>query len=315
MLSLSSTLRRHAVPNASKLQHFRQSTPLRHYGLNNTEKYVYVPVGLVSGFLGALCGVGGGVIQIPALRHFTTLSIQSITATSLTAVTIASTCASIAYIEQGVADIGIAAILGSSAILSSRAGAKLNHHLPTQVLTKLMAAFLLVSVPALLMKPERTKPDETANAVATGARAAAGRGDASWGFYLGKRAPTRENLPEWLRENVYYCFLGLGTGFTTSLLGIGGGILMVNYMALTSPLSQHEVVATSLVAMVPTGFAGAFHHMQAGHVSLRAGGLMGATSAVSMYLGAKYVAPHVDEAVLTRLFAALLGFAALKMLR
>lgn len=247
---------------------------------------------------------------IPALKHFTSLSIHSITATSLTAVTLASTCAAVAYIEQGLADLGIAAMLGSSAILSSKAGAMLNHNLPTKVLTRLMAAFLLASVPALLMKSPKEALVDSAGA----APAAVAAEGAQWRFYLGRNAPTRETLPQWLRENAHYCLLGLGTGFTTSLLGIGGGIIMVNYMALASPMPQHEIVATSLVAMVPTGFAGAYYHMKAGHVNLRTGGLVGATSAVSMYLAAKYVAPHVDEATLTRLFAALLGFAAVKML-
>jgi len=319
MMTFGSTLRRRGIVLKANQKHFHQSRVAR--TTESFEKYVYVPVGLVSGFLGALCGVGGGVVIIPALKHFTSLSIHSITATSLTAVTLASSCASIAYIGQGTADLGIAALLGCSAILSSKAGARLNHNLPTQMLTRLMAAFLLASVPALLMKSVRISeisPADPESAVGTGGAAISARGgeaERSWRFYLGKRAPTREALPEWLRENAHYALVGLGTGFTTSLLGIGGGIIMVNYMALSSPLSQHEVVATSLVAMVPTGFAGAWHHMKAGHVSLRAGGLMGATSAVSMYLAAKYVAPHVDETALTRLFAALLGIAALKMLR
>lgn len=49
--------------------------------------------------------------------------------------------------------------------------------------------------------------------------------------------------------------LGLFSGFTSGLLGIGGGLLMTTYMSLFSDMSQLTAVATSLAAIAPIGNA------------------------------------------------------------
>ena len=79
-------------------------------------------------------------------------------------------------------------------------------------------------------------------------------------------------------------------------------------------MPQHEVIATSLVAMVPTGFAATFHHMRAGNVHFRGAITIGGACAVAMYSVATYVAPHVDEATLRKIFSGLLLFSSARML-
>ena len=51
-----------------------------------------------------------------------------------------------------------------------------------------------------------------------------------------------------------YLCLGLFSGYSSGLLGIGGGILMTTYMSLKGDMSQLTAVATSLAAIVPIGF-------------------------------------------------------------
>ena len=78
--------------------------------------------------------------------------------------------------------------------------------------------------------------------------------------------------------------------------------------------TQHEAVATSLVAMVPTGLSATFWHMRAGNVQTRAALMIGGSCAVAMYGAATHIAPHVSEATMRKIFAAVLGVASLKML-
>ena len=113
---------------------------------------VGVPVGFVSGMMGALCGVGGGLLIIPVLKTFSKLSMHQITATSLCSISIASIFAAGSYVSQGTADVPVASVLAMSAILSAKAGAKLNHKLPAKTLSRLLGAGMLLAVPLVLLK-------------------------------------------------------------------------------------------------------------------------------------------------------------------
>ena len=60
--------------------------------------------------------------------------------------------------------------------------------------------------------------------------------------------------------------MGAVVGYLSALLGLGGGIIMTTTFSLTGAMTQHEAVATSLLAMVPVGFSATYWHMLAGHV-------------------------------------------------
>lgn len=268
-------------------------------------------IGVVSGFLGSLCGVGGSLVIIPALKQFSSLSIHRVTGTSLAAVSGASLFASAAYIEQGFADIGLASLLGFSAMFSSKFGAQMHMKLPKQTLSRMLGIFMLLSVPPILLKQSNIKAPNLKDASMQPAERPSG--PTPWKFYLGRRAPTVETFPRWLKDNAIYSVVGFATGFSTAMLGVGGGIIMTSVLGTFSPLTQHEAVATSLCAMVPIGMSSTVWHFRARNVKVRAAGLIGATSAVTMYCSAKYIAPHIDEVILRRIFAVLLTLSASKM--
>ena len=268
-------------------------------------------IGIFSGVLGSLCGVGGSLVIVPALKQFTNLTIHRITGTSLAAVTVGSLFGSFSYISQGIADIGIASLLGFSAIFSSKLGVSVGLKLSKKTLQRILAAFMLCNVPSLVR--ERIPEANTKGILIPNAEASSTK--RQWQFYLGRRAPTVETFPQWLKDNYQYCFVGVFTGFSTALLGVGGGIIMTGVLGAFSPLTQHEAVATSLVAMVPVGLSSAIWHFKAHNVRLRSAGIIGGGSAVMMLAGATYIAPKVDESVLRRIFAVLLSLSAIQMLR
>ena len=106
----------------------------------------------------------------------------------------------------------------------------------------------------------------------------------------------------------------MSVGFISALLGLGGGIITTTYMSLYTDLTQHEAVATSLIAMVPTGLSATYWHMKAGHVHLRTGGIIGLASALTMYVAASKIAPHCSEKQLRYAFGSLLLFSATRIL-
>jgi len=77
---------------------------------------------------------------------------------------------------------------------------------------------------------------------------------------------------------------------------------------------QHEIVATSLLVVLPIGLSGTLVHWRAGRVNLRSCGLLagvalGACGLTSRYLG------EIDDAALKKLFTTVLLGSALNMLR
>ena len=78
-------------------------------------------------------------------------------------------------------------------------------------------------------------------------------------------------------------------------------------------MTQHQAVATSLVAIVPTGLSAAIWHMRAGSVNVRIGSFIGISCAASMYVAAAHLAPLVPENHLRRLYAGLMAISAVRM--
>ena len=278
-----------------------------------------IPCGSLAGTLGALCGVGGGLVIIPVLKQFSKLTVHQITATSLFSITIASSVGAASYIAQGKARVPEAGLIALSAMATAGLGATVSQRMPAASLTKLLGLTMMLSVPAVLLKSPSSQATEQTNDDNTNTNTTKDPDDkavpSTLSFYLGKSAP--RSMPEvspWFQKNWGFLGLGLFVGFSSSLLGIGGGIVMTTYMSVATDLSQHEAVATSLVAMVPTGLSATFWHMRAGNVQTKAACMIGGACAVTMYGAATYIAPHVSDPTMRKIFAAVLGLASLKML-
>ena len=278
-----------------------------------------IPTGGLAGLCGALCGVGGGLVVMPVLKKLTNLSMHQITATSLCAVSVSTSVAALTYISQGYANLPIGILLSISSVVASKFGAKLNHQLPGKTLSKLLAVAMLLSVPLIFMKEDSVKHVVHTDFKTTEERIkenadTSGTGQQEY-YWLGRTAPKSfADIPGWLKSHWEYPFIGFSVGFISALLGLGGGIITTTYMSLYSDLTQHEAVATSLIAMVPTGLSATYWHMKAGHVHFRAGGIIGAASALTMYIAASKIAPYCSEKQLRYAFGSLLLFSGFRML-
>ncbi len=104
-----------------------------------------IALGLISGAFSGLVGVGGGVIMIPALVYAFGFSQQMAQGTTL-AVLIppVGILAAITYYQKGFIDIKTAALIALGFAIGALFGARLAVNLPTQVLQKIFAVFLLL---------------------------------------------------------------------------------------------------------------------------------------------------------------------------
>ena len=98
--------------------------------------------------------------------------------------------------------------------------------------------------------------------------------------------------------------LGLAAGVLAGMFGVGGGILFVPALIVLG-LDHHDVLGTSLLAIVPTVFVGTWRQSRYGNVQWRAAAVLGVVAAAAAQ-GGVLLAEELSEATLRRLFAVLL---------
>jgi uncharacterized protein len=107
---------------------------------------------------------------------------------------------------------------------------------------------------------------------------------------------------------------GLAAGAFGSLLGLGGGILIVPILTLGFGVPLTTAVGTSLICVIATSTGAAAINVSAGRADVRLGITLGAGTVVGALTGG-VIAGYLPERVLAALFAALLAYTGFTMLR
>lgn len=107
---------------------------------------------------------------------------------------------------------------------------------------------------------------------------------------------------------------GVAAGVFGSLLGLGGGLLIVPLLTLGFGLPLREAVGVSLVCVIVTSSASAGVYLQRRQANLRLGMFLELFTGFGALLGGA-IAFLVDERLLAGLFAALLVYVAATMIR
>lgn len=107
---------------------------------------------------------------------------------------------------------------------------------------------------------------------------------------------------------------GVAAGAFGSLLGLGGGLLIVPLLTIGFGLPLREAVGVSLVCVIVTSSASAGVYLERRQANLRLGMVLELFTAIGAIAGG-LVAFLLDERVLAALFAALLVYVAVTMLR
>lgn len=84
-----------------------------------------------------------------------------------------------------------------------------------------------------------------------------------------------------------FVVIGLLSGVTAGLFGIGGGIIVVPMLIYWAGFSQHQATGTSLAVLLPPiGLAAAIEFYRHGNVDLRAALIIAGMMFVGAWLGA-----------------------------
>ena len=107
--------------------------------------------------------------------------------------------------------------------------------------------------------------------------------------------------------------IGLVTGVTSGLFGVGGGIIMVPAMMFFMKLDIKTAVGTSLAVIIPTALSGTYKHIMQGNVDWRTMLSLAPTAIIGGYAGA-WLTTHIPADNLKRAFGAFLVLVGVKLL-
>lgn len=107
-------------------------------------------------------------------------------------------------------------------------------------------------------------------------------------------------------EHLLWLFVsGAGAGFFGSLLGVGGGIILVPLMVLAFHIPIHYAIGTSIVTVIATSSMAGSFNLERGTVNIRLGMLLEVATALGG-LGGGLIAGVLPGRQLTTLFGAIL---------
>ncbi|MCB9045214.1 MAG: sulfite exporter TauE/SafE family protein [Chitinophagales bacterium] len=108
--------------------------------------------------------------------------------------------------------------------------------------------------------------------------------------------------------------IGMLAGFMSSMVGIGGGIVIVPAMVFIFGMSQKMAQGTSLAMLLPPiGILGVINYHKAGLIDMKVAAILCVSFVLGSYLGSKVVL-DLDSVVVKRIFAIFMIVVAVKYL-
>jgi len=250
-----------------------------------------IGLGLLIGIsLGALGG-GGSILTVPALVYALGLTAQEATTGSLVIVGVTAAIASIGHSRAGNTRWFRGSVLALVGVPASLLGTRLNRAVNPNVLLLSFAALMVVAAVGMLLRARTEKLKTLVEIDAEEHHAS---------------TPARNRPTSFERAKVVLPFVisGLGIGFLTGFLGVGGGFIIVPALVILLRFDMPVAVGTSLLVIAFNSAVALA--ARAGHGSFIWHVILPFTAAAILgSFAGKRVAVRADRATLTRAFAAL----------
>ncbi|MBS0196189.1 MAG: sulfite exporter TauE/SafE family protein [Planctomycetes bacterium] len=195
-------------------------------------------VGLSLGLLGS----GGAILTVPILVYMVGHDEKSAIVESLAIVGAIAVAGTIRSASQKRLDVRSAALLAFPGIAGTVAGAHVARHVPGALQLMLLAGLMLAAALMMFRKDPTGLRVESTIAVNVVEPAPTTRSDRSFSRTL--------------RSLLLIAVQGVGLGFATGLVGVGGGFLIVPVLVLLRKLPMPVAVGTSLAIIAVNCVAG-----------------------------------------------------------
>lgn len=174
-------------------------------------------IGLALGLLGG----GGSVLTVPVFTYVLGYPPKTAIAMTLPVVAVASSVGAIGHWRAGRVRLRMAVQLGSVAMLTAFAAARLASYVPSRAQMAFLGAVIVAAAVAMLRPPSRKTED------------------------------TLPPRPAWV-----IMLVGALVGVLTGLTGVGGGFVIVPALVVLARLGMKEAIGTSLLVIVMNTIAG-----------------------------------------------------------
>lgn len=258
-------------------------------------------VSILAGLVGALTGLGGGIIVTPALTLLLGVDMRYAIGASLVSVVATSSGAAAAYVRDGLSNIRIGMFLELATTVGAIVGALLASRAPVSALAILFGLVLLHSA-WQVVQPQSTHQEESpADPLATRLKLG--------GRYLSPQGPVPYNVG---RTKTGFGLMYVA-GMLSGTLGIGSGALKVIAMDRVMGIPFKVSTATSSFMIGVTAVASAAIYLKRGYIQpMIALPVMLGVLGGSM-LGARLL-PRLPVKTLRRLFAVVVAVIAVQMI-
>jgi len=229
-------------------------------------------------FIFSMLGLGGAMLYIPVFTWFGFDLKEVAIPTGLFLNSITALSAAIYYYRAKMVDVKGAAPIILAAIIAAPIGAHFTHLIPTDILITLFSIAMIAAGSKMLLSASNKEPT---------------------------------SLLAFKKRAILTGIAGLFIGFTSGLLGIGGGFLFVPMMmAVGYPTKQ--AAATSAFIVLFSSFSGFLGHVAEGHFNWQV--LIFCTIAVIIgaQLGAKVMKEKMKARWIKQMFGILLIAVAIK---
>lgn len=247
-------------------------------------------IGVVTGILSGMLGIGGGSIMVPAFRLGFGLSAIQATATSLFAIIPTSIAGVVQHLRNGtcLVPLGLAAGLGGA--VTSPLGVQLASMSPGWAI--MLATGTVIAYTSLTMlRRGLAMPKD-------GAGGTAGSDPRVPVSGPGAAAPVSKLIGAGFA-------IGLVTGVAAGYIGLGGGFLMVPLFVVALHVPMKQASGTSLLAICILAIPGVARQMMLGNVAVGAGLALAVGTVPGALIGAT-LANRIPERTLRIFFGVFL---------
>jgi uncharacterized protein len=223
--------------------------------MNVTELVALVWLGsIAAGFVGALTGLGGGIVVIPMLTLLFGVDIRYAAGAALISVIATSSGAASAYVREGYSNLRVGMFLEVATTIGAIAGATLAAYLPGSTIAVIFGFVLLASAAFSRHAQHEPSGDEAPDPIAGRLRL-----DATYPTPSGPKAYRVQGVPAGFG-------MMLVAGTLSGLLGIGSGALKVLALdwAMRLPFKVSTTTSNFMIGVTAAASAGVY--LQRGYI-------------------------------------------------
>jgi uncharacterized membrane protein YfcA len=231
---------------------------------------ISIILGALIGLVLGLTGAGGGILAVPVLTIGLGWTMTQAAPIALISVGAAATIGAINGFRNGLVRYRAASLIAFTGLLLVPVGQHLARNLDERYLVGSFAAVMLIVAMRLWRNATLSNDENTSERV--------------------RNIQFKAGYIVWnIRSFLTLSAIGILTGFTTGLLGVGGGFIIVPALLRCSNISLEGIVATSLMVIAIVSGGGFISACMTGHVELSiTTGLFVIGAASGMLLGRHY---------------------------